>query len=317
MTHFNAAILSACVVLGFASAGTVRAEPAGMPEDIEWTLAELGPVVDVPETARLYTPLQEKEPYAGVKVTRDATYGPDARNVLDVFEPEQKAGAPRPVLMFVHGGAFVGGNKHAPGSPFYDNIPLFAVRNGLVGVNVTYRLAPQHPWPAAAQDLARAVKWVAENISSHGGDPAHIVLMGHSAGAVHVATYVAHTEFHGLKGVGLSGAILLSGLYDLTAVSPGGPESTYFGDDRSRYGERSSLAGLVATRLPLLVESAEIDPPFFREQAQQLNDALCKAGHCPRFVSLAKHSHMSEVYAINTSDTTLSDQILAFMTAAK
>ena len=58
--------------------------------------------------------------------------------------------ASRPVLVFVHGGGFTGGNKSTPGSPFYDNVPLWAARNGLVGVNITYRLAPQHPWPAGA-----------------------------------------------------------------------------------------------------------------------------------------------------------------------
>lgn len=309
-----ASFLFAATALAFAL--PAAAEPAGMPSEIEWKLAELGPVINPRETAKLYAPLQEKEPYAGVKVTRDVKYGPDARNALDIFEPAQAGGA-KPVLIFVHGGAFIAGNKHVPGSPFYDNIALFAVRNGLVGVNVTYRLAPQNPWPAAAQDLASAVKWVRENIAGHGGDPKHIVLMGHSAGAVHVATYVAHSEFHGPEGSGLSGAILLSGLYDLTAVPGGGPENKYFGDDRSKYGERSSLAGLVATRIPLLVDYADLDPPVFQQQAQQLKDALCKANHCPRFVTLAKHSHMSEVYAINTKDTTLSDQILAFVKAAK
>jgi acetyl esterase/lipase len=308
---------AALLLAGFALAVPVAAEPTGMPSEIEWKLAELGPVVNPPETAKLYAPLQEKEPYRGVRVTRDVKYGSDPRNALDIFESEEKVGTPRPVLIFVHGGGFVGGNKHVPGSPFYDNIVLFAARNGLVGVNVTYRLAPQNPWPAAAQDLAGAVRWVGENIAGHGGDPAHVVLMGHSAGAVHVATYVAHTEFHGPKGVGLSGAILLSGLYDLAAVPPGGTEVKYFGDDRSTYRERSSIAGLVATRLPLLVDSAELDPPIFQQQAQQLKEALCKTGRCPRFVSLAKHSHLSEVYAINTKDTTLSDQILAFVKAAR
>ena len=65
-----------------------------------------------------------------------------------MFVPEQPSAAPRPVLIYVHGGAFTAGNKRAPGSPFYDNIALFAARSGFVGVNITYRLAPQHQWPA-------------------------------------------------------------------------------------------------------------------------------------------------------------------------
>ena len=75
--------------------------------------------------------------------------------------PEAPAAGPRPVLMFVHGGAFVGGGRRGPGgSPFYDNIMLFAARNGIVGVNTTYRLAPQNRWPAGAQDVGSAVRWV-------------------------------------------------------------------------------------------------------------------------------------------------------------
>ena len=69
------------------------------------------------------------------------------RHLLDVFTPESGSGT-RPVLIYVHGGAFVGGNKRLPNSPFYDNIMLWAVKNGFVGVNTTYRLAPASPWPA-------------------------------------------------------------------------------------------------------------------------------------------------------------------------
>ena len=159
------------------------------------------------------------------------------------------------------------------------------------------------------------MRWVGENIAAHGGDPARIYIMGHSAGAVHVATYVGHSEFHGPKGVGLAGAIVVSGLYDIAAVPSGGPENKYYGDDRSKYAERSSLVGLTKASIPLMVAYAELDPEFFHPQAKLLNEELCKAGRCPRFLYLPKHSHMSEVYAINTKDTSLSDAILAFVKA--
>jgi acetyl esterase/lipase len=291
-----------------------RAQADGMPSEIEWKLAELGSVINPGETAKLYGPLQPKEPYDGVKVTRDIKYGTHERHLLDVFVPATAAASPRPVLVFVHGGGFVRGDRRSPpGAPFYDNIMLFAARNGLVGVSVTYRLAPQHQWPAGAEDLAAAIRWVGENVAAHGGNPGRVVLMGHSAGAVHVASYVAHPEFHGPKGIGLTGAILVSGLYDLTSMQPGAPEKAYFGEDAVKYAERSSLAGLVAAPIPLMVAYAELDPPVFQEQAKQLNAGMCKAGRCPRFLPLAKHSHMSEVYAINTADTALSGPLLAFV----
>ena len=97
--------------------------------------------------------------------------------------------------MFVHGGGFVRGTKHAPGSPFYDNVMVLAARNGMVGVNVEYRLAPQFKWPSGNEDLGAAVRYVADNISRYGGDPNRIFLMGHSAGASLVANYVAQPQF--------------------------------------------------------------------------------------------------------------------------
>ncbi len=92
------------------------------------------------------------------------------------------------------------------------------------------------------------MQWVADNIAARGGDPARVYLMGHSAGAVHVASYVSHPEFHRVKGGGLAGAILVSGIYDLTAGTAGDPERAYFGADPSRYAERSSLQGFAGDR---------------------------------------------------------------------
>jgi triacylglycerol lipase len=288
-----------------------------MPEDIAWKLLEIGRVIDVPKTAALYAPLQQKEPYAGVKVERDVKYGPADRNLLDVFASETNASS-RPVLIFIHGGGFVAGNKRNPGSPFYDNIMLWAVKNGFVGVNATYRLAPQFVWPAGPEDLASVVQWVSEKIAERGGDPARIFLVGQSAGAIHVAGYVSHPEFHKVKGGGLAGAVMVSGLYDLTASPAGDAEIAYFGSDPSRYAERSSLQGLLATKIPLMVSAAEFDPPRFVEQYELIKQASCKrANGCAHAYMLPQHSHISEVYAINTADTRLTDEILEFVKAGK
>jgi triacylglycerol lipase len=298
-------------------AGAAWAEGSPMPEDIAWKLAELGPVVDGPNTAKIYAPLQEKEPYHGVKVERDVKYGAADRNLLDIFMPETVS-SPRPVLIFVHGGAFVAGDRREPGTPFFDNIALWAARNGFVGVNMTYRLAPQAKWPAGAEDIGSAVQWVANNIGGRGGDPARIYLMGHSAGAVHVASYVSHPQFYKVKGGGLAGAIMVSGLYDLTAMKLRDPERAYFGNDPLRYAEESSLQGLATTGIPLMIVTAEMDPPAFLRQFELLKDATCKrASGCARALILPQHSHMSEVYSINTADTRLTDEILNFVQTTK
>ena len=225
---------------------------------------------------------------------------------------------PRPVLIFVHGGAFVAGNKHDPGSPFYDNIMLWAVKNGFVGVNITYRLAPQAMWPAGAEDLASAVQWVSDKIAARGGDPARLYLMGHSAGAVHVASYVSHPDFQKVKGGGLAGAILVSGVYDLTVGEAGGPEKSYFGADPVHYAERSSLRGLGENENPADDYVSRTGPARFRDAIRPAEGSRLRgAQRLPARDHAAQHSHMSEVYSINTADTRLTDQILDFVKTGK
>ena len=307
----------ALAVLVAIIASAAFAEESPMPPEIAAKLRELGRVIDPPNTRLLYAPLQEKEPYPDVKVERDIKYGPADRNLLDVFMPEAPSSG-RPVLMFVHGGAFIGGNKRMPGTPFYDNVMLWAVKNGFVGVNITYRLAPQFPWPAGAQDVATAVQWVSDKISERGGDPAHVYLMGHSAGAIHAASYVSHPEFYKVRDGGLKGVIMVSGIYDLTATPLADPERAYFGDDPSRYAAQSSLPGLLRTNVPWMAVTAELDPPRFVQQFRLLKEAACKRPNgCARAIMLPQHSHMSEVYSINTADTRLTDQILDFVKTGK
>jgi triacylglycerol lipase len=291
---------------------------AQMPQDISEKVAALGRVVDPENTAKIYASLQEKEPYAGIKVVRDVAYGAHPRNIVDIFTPEGGT-AGRPVLMFVHGGGYVRGNKRPPGSPFYDNIMVFAARHGMVGVNVEYRLAPEFPWPAGGEDLSAAVRFVGDNIASYGGNPARVFLMGHSAGAGHVAAYVSHPEFHGSKGAGIAGAIFSSGpSYQIKTQAPAESTLAYFGADTSRYADRSALPGLLKTDIPFMLSSAELDPPAIAEQFAVLKDAMCKSAHgCVRNIVLPRHSHMSESYSIGTADTQFSDQILEFIKAGK
>jgi len=307
----------AFVAISMAATAPAMAQQSPMPPDISAKLQEIGRVIDPPKTAELYAPLQAKGPYPGVRVERDVKYRPAGRNLLDVFTPEPASGA-RPVLIFVHGGGFVAGNKHNAGSPFYDNIMLWAVKNGFVGVNMTYRLAPQSPWPAGPEDIASAVQWVSQTIASRGGDPAKIYLMGHSAGASHVAGYVSHPEFYKEKNGGLAGAIMVSGIYQLDAEAVSDNERAYYGADPSVYAERSSLQGLLKAKMPIMITAAELDPPRFVEQFDLTRDGFCKSGHgCAHTYLLPQHSHMSEVYSIGTADTRLTDQVLDFIRNGK
>jgi triacylglycerol lipase len=284
-----------------------------MSPDLAAKIAAIGPVIDPLATAAIYRPLHDKEPYAGIRLTRDIAYGPGERQRLDVFQTED-AEDTRPVLIFVHGGGFTGGNKHTPGSPFYDNVPLWAARNGLVGVNMTYPLAPEAVWPAASENVARVVRWVRENVAAHGGDPARIFLFGHSAGAVHAATYAAFPQVHGSDGAGLAGLILMSGIYDLTMFPLAPNYQAYVGNDASLYAERSALPGLLRRPAPMMIVAAELDPPPFLQQFDRLARALNGSpGATPRTLLLPQHSHLSAGYSIGSDDTRLTGQLLGFI----
>jgi triacylglycerol lipase len=284
-----------------------------MKSDIAEKLAAIGRVIDPARTGAIYAPLHQREPYPGVRVTRDVSYGPAERNRLDIFSADGATGT-RPVLIFVHGGGFTGGDKSMPGSPFYDNVPLWAARNGMVGVNVTYRLAPKSPWPAGAEDVGLAVRWTIENIARYGGDPARIFLFGHSAGATHVGTYAAMPQFQDGRGPGIAGLILTSGIYDLSTFPLSDNHRTYAGEDPSLYAARSPIEGLRRLSVPSLVVYAELDPEPFIPQYENLVAAMEAApGGKPRTLRLAQHSHLSLGFAIGTDDTALTDAILDFV----
>ncbi len=146
---------------------------AQVPPEIAKQLVTIGRGVCVPETTKLYLPIQSKPPYPGVSISRDVKFGPDALVVLDVFASE-KGGGNRPVLIYVSGGA---GNKLAngPEGVFYDNIMLWAVKNGMVGVNVQRHGGyAADDYYGSAKSIGMAVEWVRTNIARHKGNPARV-----------------------------------------------------------------------------------------------------------------------------------------------
>jgi acetyl esterase/lipase len=248
-----------------------------------------------------------------VAVARDLKYGSHERNRLDVFTPASGYEPSRPVLIFVHGGGFVGGDKQMPGTPFYDNIGQWAVRNGFNGVTITYRLAPQNQWPSGIEDLHKVIRFIQENGAQLGLGAGKLFLMGQSAGASHVASYVAHSNLYTPHPHGLRGLILLSGVYDYT-LKPGPMEAAYLGSDRSLYAMRSPLVGLVKCGLPMLVTIAECDPPFFEQQGLALLDALHRRhGQLPRCVHMIGQNHLSVALYLGLEGDVLAPQLRNFI----
>lgn len=115
----------------------------------------------------------------GVEVLRDIPYLKSglAEHTLDVWRPIRRDG-PRPVVLYVHGGAFWSLSKDT-----HWIMALAFARRGFVVANVNYRLAPKHRFPAGLADVAEAYRFVAARAGAWGGDPTTLVLAGESAGA--------------------------------------------------------------------------------------------------------------------------------------
>jgi acetyl esterase/lipase len=134
---------------------------------------------------------------------RDPVGSHPALAALDIyFEPLQAQQAKRPVVVFVHGGGWGGGDKACfPATPSA-GMPQRFVRLGYVFVSVNYRLAgnalsPDAGIPEMASDIAKALKWLSINGRRYGGRKAGFVLIGFSSGA-HLAALVAtHRRYLG------------------------------------------------------------------------------------------------------------------------
>jgi acetyl esterase len=114
----------------------------------------------------------------GVEVIKDIPYAPggDPAHTLDVYRPVDWQGD-HPVLLYIHGGGFRILSKDS-----HWMFGLAFAKRGFVVFNINYRLAPQHPFPAALEDAAKAYAWVAENAHLYGGDVDRLYVAGESAG---------------------------------------------------------------------------------------------------------------------------------------
>lgn len=279
---------------------------AQVPPGIAANTRSLGQTMD-PASGAPYAALFPPEAWAGVGIERDIAYGPDPLHKLDIYTTA--GGGRRPVLLFVHGGGYTRGDKH--GSFYPDNITLWAAKQGMVGVNVNYRLAPQNPFPEAARDLAAAIAWVRSNIARHGGDPDRIVLFGHSAGANHVADYVGNPAVQGEELTAVRGAVLLSPTYP---AYPGDMPHSYYGSDAELNSPAGSVRRLRASPVPLFLADAEFDPDLMQRTAAALREGLCDVPErCPRYVHLKDHNHFTEGMALGTDDQSLAAPLLEWM----
>ncbi len=268
---------------------------------------DLGPAVLA--QCRVLFDAEQAALMAQVPVTAaDVAYGPHERHRLDMYRPRGDGLAP--ILVFVHGGGFLKGDKggHGGGADAWPNanVGRMAAQAGFLGIVINYRLAPDHVWPAGSEDIAAVVAWIKDHAAQHGGDPDRIVLMGTSAGSVHVAGYLKLAGDRDIRA-----AILLSGLYGYTPLDA--RDMLYYGD-LALYPDRMPMEAVVATQLPLMLACAEFDPPRFQAEFLGLmQDRLARHGAMPRAFIHSGHNHYSMAMHLGTADQRLAHEICAFV----
>ncbi|MGN0064703.1 MAG: alpha/beta hydrolase fold domain-containing protein [Nocardioides sp.] len=151
-------------------------------------LGDLGPVDRSFPRKEALRPFNFKNP--GVHVERNIAYSEcGKRGMLDIYRPADHADLTNaPVLLQVHGGAWILGQKEQQGLPLMNEL----ASQGWVCVAINYRLAPRDPWPAHIIDVKRAIAWIKQHISEYGGDPDYLVITGGSAGG-HLTALAALT----------------------------------------------------------------------------------------------------------------------------
>lgn len=199
-----------------------------------------------------------KEPETLVKV-KDIVYstvdGEDLR--LDVYYPEGTEGL-LPVIVNSHGGGYFYGDKE-----LYRFYCMNLAERGFTVVNYTYRLAPEHKFPAAIEDTHAAYCWVGENIKKYHGDPEKVMGIGDSAGAQIASEYgvlYSNPDFAVLYGIKMPGTFKLRavsvacGLYDMIerANSERGEDfiHDYLGEDFDLSDPRVDVLRFVNSNYP-------------------------------------------------------------------
>ncbi|RZJ11407.1 MAG: alpha/beta hydrolase [Haliea sp.] len=147
------------------------------------------------------------------RVTEGTAYGSDPRQKLDVYQPVAPAAAGAPLVVF-----FYGGNWKAGERADYKFVGEALAALGAIVVIPDYRLYPQVRYPDFVLDSAGAVRWAFENAARLGGNPANVVVMGHSAGAYNAAMLALDPRWLGPLQGKLAGFIGIAGPYDFLPI---------------------------------------------------------------------------------------------------
>ena len=261
---------------------------AGWRERRELRLSSVG--ARAADRAQLVLPFWMRD--RRVEKVRNIDYWGDGRRAhrLDIYRP-RAVRSDAPVLVYIHGGGWVIGDKREQGLPMM----LYLATRGWVCVTVNYRLSPRAPWPEHLVDCKRALAGVRREIAAYGGDPAFVAVAGGSAGG-HLAALTALTAGEDRYQPGfedqdarVDACIPFYGVYDLT--NRDGLRGLGFG----RFIERMVLRKRIEDAPELYRDASPMDqvgggeggpPPFMIVHGA--NDTLVPVGEARTFARMLR-----------------------------
>lgn len=280
------------------------------------TLAALGllPLLQACSPLRVINALV---PNGTHRFTADQAYGPDARQRLDVYQPDPPV-VDAPIVVFFYGGSWSSGRRQD-----YRFVGEALASRGIVTLVADYRLSPQVRYPVFVQDSALALRWAVDRAANLGASPQRVFAVGHSAGAYNAAMLALDPRWLGAVALAperLAGWVGLAGPYDFLPI--GVPEVRVAfewpqtpADSQPLFHARRSGPGRVPRTLLLAARNDTLVDP--RRNTQALASALGQQGIAVELELLEGVSHTTLIGAMAAPLRGLApvlDRVSAFIT---
>lgn len=240
---------------------------------------------------------------------------------LDVYAPANvPASEHLPVVLFMHGGGWRCSDKNDP-LGVHANVCKALAGNGIVAVNVNYRLSPSAKHPQHVRDAAVAVCWALDSISSFGGDREKLFLSGHSAGG-HLAALLAldakYLNDAGVSVEAIRGVMGICGIYNLHHFASRNWMAEYlmtraaFGKAKPQRTEASPVHYVREGAPAFLLLNAQHDERL-EEEAEELAYLLRARGGEAETAIVGGTNHFSILSLVGNGDDTLIQRMVAFV----
>ncbi len=254
--------------------------------------------------AQVPAPADEAKNASPTDLRRDIEFAKigDVSLTLDAHVPPGKG--PFPTCILVHGGGFTKGDKQSYITPLFE--PLS--KAGFTWFTINYRLAPQHRWPACADDVQTAIRWVKENAAQYKVDVNRIALIGESAGG-HLVSYVGA---RGQDATRVAAVVPFYAPHDLEfqvrqRAKLGSMEAllglTELNDAAYEKLRAASATSYIARDMPpYLLIHGDLDTTVAPEQSERFREKMKAAGNACELLRVPNGGHGMTKWAAKGSD---------------